>query len=186
MHPALKWLWDYEFCIRKLEKPPCILAHIFSLFLPFIMLATSSLSQVCICLEASLKSVSFVATGLHAYTYELPFYSKKASLEKLCLFCRTIIWTRDSRMVFGARRLTFYYDDHHAAAFCLDLYMLTGSQPKLFLYNYWMNMLMHLFMRVSPITHLFLYKTYKKIWNRCHYIIIRLITMFIFSWFYSM
>ena len=100
MHPALKWLWDYEFCIRKLEKPPCILAHIFSLFLPFIMLATSSLSQVCICLEASLKSVSFVATGLHAYTYELPFYSKKASLEKLCLFCRTIIWTRDSRMVF--------------------------------------------------------------------------------------
>ena len=55
-------------------------------FLPFTML-TTVLSQVCICLEASLKSVSFVATGLmHAYTYELPFYSKKVRLKKHAYF----------------------------------------------------------------------------------------------------
>ena len=88
MHPALKWLWDYEFEIRKQEKLPCILAHIFSFFLPFVILTSMiSSSQVCICLEASLKSVSFVATGLmHAYTYELPFYSKKVRLKKHAYF----------------------------------------------------------------------------------------------------
>ena len=128
MHPALKWLWDYEFRIRKQEKPPCILAHIFSFFLPFVILTSMiSSSQVCICLEASLKSVSFVATGLHAFTYELPFLFLKRWQEKLFMFSSSIMWTRDSRYGFWCLPIDILLQRSNAAFFT---YMLTGYWTK--------------------------------------------------------
>ena len=127
MHPALKWLWDYEFEIRKQEKLPCILAHIFSFFLPFVILTSMiSSSQVCICLEASLKSVSFVATGLHAFTYELPFYSKTLA-RKIIHVSSSIMWTRDSRYGFWCLPIDILLQRSNAAFFT---YMLTGYQTK--------------------------------------------------------
>ena len=127
MHPALKWLWDYEFKIRKQEKLPCILAHIFSFFLPFVILTSMiSSSQVCICLEASLKSVSFVATGLHALYIRASFYSNRWQ-EKLCLFSSSIMWTGNSRYAFWCLPIDILLQRSNAAFFT---YMLTGYRTK--------------------------------------------------------
>ena len=64
------------------------------------------------------------------------FTQKKLRLKNYVCFVGPLYEREIAVWFFGVCRLTFYYDDHHAAAFCLDLYMLTGSQPKLFLYNY--------------------------------------------------
>ena len=127
MHPALKWLWDYEFEIRKQEKLPCILAHIFSFFLPFVILTSMiSSSQVCICLEASLKSVSLLLPVCMRFTYELPFYSNRWQ-EKLCLFSSSIMWTGNSRYGFWCLPIDILLQRSNAAFFT---YMLTGYQTK--------------------------------------------------------
>ena len=112
MHPALKWLWDYEFEIRKQEKLPCILAHIFSFFLPFVILTSMiSSSQVCICLEASLKSVSFVATGLHALYIRASFLFQIVGKKNYACFLVPLCEREIAVMVFGVCRLTFYYNE---------------------------------------------------------------------------